>query len=65
MNLQSQLAALKDQSYRDLTPKERAEFCCDVAKQFEKAGEYNAACEALHEFWPELHGLPNVGSVLI
>ena len=52
MNLQSQLAALQAQS-RDLALPERAALCCQQAKQFEKAGEYEAACEALREFWPE------------
>jgi CheY-like chemotaxis protein len=31
-----------------------------LAKQFEKAGEYEAASEALNEFWPERHGPPMV-----
>jgi len=52
MNLESQLAALKEQS-RNLTPSERAELCCHLAKRLEKTGEYEAACEALNEFWPE------------
>ena len=52
MNLQSELATLQDQS-RDLTLAERATLCCRVAKQLEKAGEYQAACDALIEFWPE------------
>src|SRR6266404_2785339 len=52
MNLESQLAALKEQS-RNLTLAERAELCCRLAKQLEKTGEYEAACEALNEFWPE------------
>jgi len=59
MNLTSQLTALKNQS-RDLTLAERAELCCRLAKQLEKAGEYEAACEALSEFWPERHGPPKL-----
>ena len=59
MNLQSQLATLQEQS-RDLTLAERAELCCRVAKQLEKAGEYEAACEALNEFWPERNEPPNI-----
>jgi len=31
-----------------------------VAKQLEKAGEYEAAREALDEFWPERHGPPKL-----
>jgi CheY-like chemotaxis protein/tetratricopeptide (TPR) repeat protein len=52
MNLESQLATLREQS-RNLTPIERGELCCRLAKQLEKTGEYEAACEALNEFWPE------------
>lgn len=52
MNLQSQLATLQAQS-RDLTLPERAALCCRLAKQLEDAGEYEAAREALVEFWPD------------
>jgi CheY-like chemotaxis protein/tetratricopeptide (TPR) repeat protein len=51
MSLQSQLAALQQQT-RGLTAIERADLCCELAKEFEKAGEYEAACEAMTEFWP-------------
>jgi CheY-like chemotaxis protein/Tfp pilus assembly protein PilF len=56
MNLESQLTALKNQN-RDLTLTQRAELSCQLSKQFEKAGEYEAAREALSEFWPERDGL--------
>ncbi len=59
MSLTSQLTALRNQS-SDLTLAERAEICCRLAKQLEKAGEYETACEALSEFWPERVGGPNV-----
>jgi len=51
MKLTSQLFALREKT-RGLTAPERARYCCDLAKQLEKAGEYDAACEALSEFWP-------------
>ncbi len=51
MKLTSQLFALREKT-RGLTAPERASYCCDLAKQLEKAGEYDAACEALSEFWP-------------
>jgi CheY-like chemotaxis protein/tetratricopeptide (TPR) repeat protein len=51
MNLQSQLTALQEQT-RGLITAERAKLCCRLAKQFEKAGEYESAREALIEFWP-------------
>lgn len=59
MNLQSQLEALRNQS-RNLSLEERAELSCRVAQQLEKAGEYEAACEALAEFWPERHAPPKL-----
>lgn len=52
MNLQAQLATLQEQS-RGITLQERAVLCCNFAKQLEKAGEYEAAWEALSEFWPK------------
>src|SRR2546427_118169 len=51
MKLSSQLTSLREKT-RGLTRVERARHCCDLAKQLEKAGEYDAACEALSEFWP-------------
>ena len=59
MNLQSQLAAYKEQS-QSVTLPERAELSCRLAKQLEKAGEYQAACEALMEFWPERREPPKL-----
>src|SRR5437870_5690945 len=55
MNLTAQLTALREET-RGLTPVERARRCCDLAMQLEKAGEYEAACEALSEFWPKRDG---------
>src|SRR5712692_8051436 len=55
MKLTAQLTALREKT-RGLTTPERARLCCDLAKQLEKAGEYDAACEALSEFWPERDG---------
>lgn len=59
MNLHPQVAAL-EQECRGLGFDERAKLCCRLAKQLEKAGEYEAACEALSEFWPERNGPPNL-----
>src|SRR5713226_184687 len=59
MNLQSQLTMLQEQT-RALTPVEGAKLCCRLAKQLEKAGEYEAACEALSEFWPDRRALPRL-----
>ena len=52
MKLTSQLTAISEKT-RGLSAPERARYCCDLAKQLEKAGEYDAACEALSEFWPD------------
>jgi CheY-like chemotaxis protein/tetratricopeptide (TPR) repeat protein len=62
MNLVSELTALKSHS-RDLPVNERAELACRSAKQLEKAGEYEAACEALVEFWPDRNEPPNVSEL--
>src|SRR6266478_1487359 len=59
MNLEAQLIALKKQS-RDLRLAERAELSCRIAKQLEKAGKYEAAYEALNEFWPDRNGSPKL-----
>src|SRR5438132_13389199 len=56
MKLTSQLTALREKT-RGLTTPERARHCCDLAKQLEKAGKYDAACEALSEFWPDRNEL--------
>jgi hypothetical protein len=48
MNLASQLKDLEEKA-RGLTRAERAVLCCRLAKQLEKAGEYQAACEALNQ----------------
>ena len=39
---------------------EAAELACRLAKQFEKAGDYEAAYEALAAYWPDRHELPNL-----
>jgi two-component system, OmpR family, phosphate regulon response regulator PhoB len=59
MNLESQLRALKNQS-SDLTLAERADLSCRLAKQLEKAGEYEAAYDALSEFWPDRNSPPKL-----
>jgi CheY-like chemotaxis protein len=59
MNLEAQLTALKQQS-SDLPLAERAELSCRLAKQLEKIGEYDAASEALIEFWPDRSPSPKL-----
>lgn len=52
MHLRIKLAAHNDVN-KNLSLSERAELACRSAKQLEKAGEYEAAYEALAEFWPD------------
>ncbi|HMG75033.1 MAG TPA: helix-turn-helix domain-containing protein, partial [Pyrinomonadaceae bacterium] len=59
MNLQSQLTTLQERT-QGLTLAERAKLCCQLAKEFEKAGEYERACEAISEFWPERNESPKL-----
>jgi len=59
MSLEVQLAGLNIQS-RDLDLAQQAKLSCDLAKQFEKAGEYEAACEALLVFWPDRDRFPRL-----
>ncbi len=58
MNLASELKAAKEN--RSLSQSERALVCCRLAKQLEKAGEYEEACDALDDFWPERQGDPKL-----
>jgi CheY-like chemotaxis protein/tetratricopeptide (TPR) repeat protein len=50
MNLESQLATLKTEG-RSLSVDERASLACELARQLERAGEYERARQALSEFW--------------
>src|SRR3989442_9718001 len=62
MKLTAQLTALREKT-RGLSRAERARHCCDLAKQLEKTGEYDSACEALSEFWPERDGHLNLNDL--
>src|SRR5437879_5578210 len=62
MKLSAQLTALREQT-RGLPASERAKRCCNVAKQLEKVGEYEEACEALREFWPKRDASPNLSGL--
>src|SRR5574341_631644 len=59
MDLEAQLTALKTQN-RDLSLTARAELSCNLSKQLEKAGKYEAAYEALSEFWPNRNESPKI-----
>src|SRR3989441_10399976 len=62
MKLTTKLTALREKT-RGLSAPERARHCCDFAKQLEKAGDYEAACEALSEFWPKRDTSPNLNDL--
>ncbi|MFY9619391.1 MAG: hypothetical protein WAQ99_06230, partial [Pyrinomonadaceae bacterium] len=62
MNLTSELITLKSQS-RELPVTERATLCCNLAKQFEKDGEYELAYSALEQFWPDRTAPPYVSDL--
>src|ERR1044072_2635933 len=62
MNLVSELTELKKRS-KDLSLADRAVLLCRFAKQLEKAGEYEAAYEAMAEFWPLRDEPPRVESL--
>src|SRR5437870_6040117 len=59
MNLTAQLSSLRQQT-DGLSRNERAKLCCDLAKQMEKVGEYEAGAEALQDFWPDRNEAPIV-----
>src|SRR5574341_1220725 len=59
MNVQTELASLR---YKNSTlPRPAyAVDCCQLAKQLEKAGNYELAAEVLSEFWPDRNSFPNL-----
>lgn len=66
MNLTAELTKLREES-RGMSRAEQATLACELAKEFEKVGEYEAAYEALSEFWtdrtrgPEVQGFDDLG----
>ena len=59
MNLTAQLTKLREET-QGATRAEQAVLCSDLARQFEKVGEYEAACEALTDFWPDRNQSPSL-----
>jgi len=62
MNLTVQLATLRKQT-AGLSRNEQAKVCSELAKQMEKAGEYEAAAEALQDFWPAVSEEPQLADL--
>jgi CheY-like chemotaxis protein len=59
MNISSQLESLQGKGSA-LPLVERVALACRLAKQLEKVGEYDAACKALAEFWPDRSTPPKI-----
>ncbi len=59
MNLTAQLTKLREVT-QGSTRAEQAVLCSDLARQFEKVGEYEAAYEALIDFWPDRNQSPRL-----
>jgi tetratricopeptide (TPR) repeat protein len=60
MNTTSQVKSSAKRVNNRQVRNSRAELCCNVARQFEKAGEFDAAYRALIEFWPEQQSPPDI-----
>jgi CheY-like chemotaxis protein len=59
MDFETGLTAVEQQN-RDLLLTERVTLSCRLAKQFEKAGKYDLAYEAISEFWPDRNQSPKI-----
>src|SRR5947207_13180254 len=58
MNLTTlRVSQLADQS---ASVSERAQHSCRLARELEKAGEYEAACATIREFWPNRDEPPSL-----
>src|ERR1043165_6297190 len=62
MDVKAQLTVLKKER-NNLPPAARVELTCRVAKQLEKAGKYEAAYEALSDFWPDPNDSPAISEL--
>src|SRR5262249_20350015 len=58
MKLATQLAATKVPS--EVKRTDQALHCCRIAKDLEKAGEYDGASEMMAAFWPDQYSPPMV-----
>src|SRR3954464_3353458 len=51
---------LRDLENPNLSVDSRAESCCEVARDFENKGQYDAACKALNDYWPRIGAAPKL-----
>lgn len=54
---------LRDLENPNLTVDTRAELCCEAARDFENKGQYDAACQALTEYWPRIGEAPKLSGL--
>jgi tetratricopeptide (TPR) repeat protein len=58
--MDSATSLLRQLNNKNLSPDERAELCCQLAKQYEDMGEHEAAREAMGELWSRIGERPNI-----
>ncbi|HET8670087.1 MAG TPA: hypothetical protein VFM05_05505, partial [Candidatus Saccharimonadales bacterium] len=46
-----------------LSVNDRAERCCEIAKEFENKGEYDRACRVLSDYWSRIGELPKLAGL--
>ena len=61
--MNSQALDLRQLNNKNLSPNERAELRCQLAKQYEDAGQYEAARQAMGELWQRIGEHPNVAGL--
>jgi tetratricopeptide (TPR) repeat protein len=54
---------LRDLDNPNLSVDSRAESCCEVAREFENKGQYDAACKAINDYWPRIGETPKVANL--
>lgn len=64
MKLKTDIAKVKP-DIGSLSINERATLACNLAKQFEKAGKYDSARDALREFWPDRAAEPKLQGLAV
>jgi hypothetical protein len=60
-----QASLLRQLENPTLTRDQRAELCCELAKELENAGEYEAARQAMSEFWQRIGEQPRLDELEI
>lgn len=58
--MDSATSLLRQLNNKNLSPDERAELCCQLAKQYEDMGQHESAREAMGELWSRIGERPNI-----